>query len=236
MNTFNAIRSWLQDKTGHLNSVIEVIPFVLLTAVIYFIIRRCVQKHRFGDMFKTVRSQCRTNEIIRVLLVCEISAIAAMALSPTNFWFYFWSWVGGNEWNFHLYGFHFFNPIPRIFLEDLAWNLRNMPYVILNVVFFLPLGAALPFVLKKSHKKRTILFGLLYSLLIEAVVQPFIGRDGNIDDFLCNTLGTVLGYLLYLLIKRVFPNFTEKASLSANDVWEQTRGTSKNNPNTDPSA
>ena len=95
-----------------------------------------------------------------------------------------------------------------------------LPEMAMNVIFFIPLGFSLPFVLKKSQMKRIVICGLLISLFVE-VVQPFIGRDGTISDVICNTLGAALGYLLYLLMKKLFPNFTEKGRLSANDVWAQ---------------
>lgn len=92
-----------------------------------------------------------------------------------------------------------------------------LPEMAMNVIFFIPLGLAMPFVYKKFQMKRTVICGMLISLFVE-VVQPFIGRDGTISDVICNTLGTASGYLLYLLIKKFFPNFTEKGRLSVNDI------------------
>lgn len=79
-----------------------------------------------------------------------------------------------------------------------------------NVALFVPLGLALPFVCKKLSLLKATLIGFSISFLIE-FLQCFIdNRDSGIDDLICNTLGTVISYLLYLLIKRLFPKFTEK--------------------------
>jgi len=37
-------------------------------------------------------------------------------------------------------------------------------------------------------------------------------RDSTIDDVVCNTLGALLDYLLYLIIKKLFPKLAAKAS------------------------
>ena len=46
-------------------------------------------------------------------------------------------------------------------------------------------------------------------MLIE-FMQAFIGRDPSIDDVICNTIGAVFGYILYLKMKKIFPEFIEK--------------------------
>lgn len=222
MNFIYKIHNWIYIHTGALNSVFEVIPFVLLTAFIYYCVRSILLKHRFGKQLKNVCSQCKINEIIRVLFVCEVSAIASMTLSPNNFWNNFWSWLGGNSWEFHMYGLGHIGPYPITVLCLLgiySWEdfLSFLPEMAMNVIFFIPLGLAMPFVYKKFQMKRTVICGMLISLFVE-VVQPFIGRDGTISDVICNTLGTASGYLLYLLIKKFFPNFTEKGRLSVNDI------------------
>lgn len=231
MNLIYKIHRWIELHTGSLSSVFEVVPFVLLTALIYCCVRHLILKRRFGKQLKTIRSECLLNEVIRVLLVCELSAIVSMTLSPNNFWKYFWSWLGGKQWEFHIYGFGHIGPFPITVLCLLgyySWRdfLSFLPEMAMNVAFFIPLGLALPFVLKKSQMKRIVICGFLISLFVE-VVQPFIGRDGTISDVTCNTLGAVLGYLLYLLMKKLFPNFTEKGRLSANDVWTQKHSSPK---------
>ena len=80
---------------------------------------------------------------------------------------------------------------------------------ILNVFMFVPLGFALPFIWNKANLWRVVLVGFLCSLFIE-FAQGFMMRISTIDDVINNTLGALLGYLLYLLVNKLFPRFSSK--------------------------
>lgn len=77
----------------------------------------------------------------------------------------------------------------------------------LNVLLFVPFGFLLPFIWPHINKlKYTVLSGFSFSLLIE-ISQLFNNRRTDVDDLLMNTLGTLIGYLLF----RVFINITKRA-------------------------
>lgn len=77
----------------------------------------------------------------------------------------------------------------------------------LNVLLFVPFGLFLPFIWPDINKlKYTTLSGFSFSLLIE-ISQLFNNRRTDVDDLLMNTLGTLIGYLLF----RVFINITKRA-------------------------
>ena len=78
----------------------------------------------------------------------------------------------------------------------------------------MPLGLALPFVLKKENFGKVVLIGFIITLLTE-FLQGFTGRVGGIDDIIFNTLGAAAGYGLYLLMRLIFPKFTEKCKTKA---------------------
>ena len=70
--------------------------------------------------------------------------------------------------------------------------------VVMNVVAFMPLGFILPIISPKNRKFLNILaLGFELTLLIE-LLQLFL-RVGcfDVDDLLLNTIGAVLGYLLF---------------------------------------
>lgn len=91
----------------------------------------------------------------------------------------------------------------------------------LNVSLFLPFGLLFPFIYKKATLAKVTLIGLSLSLVVE-IAQIFInGRDCDIDDLLCNVLGTVIGYLMYAFMKKILPKFTCKCKLSAADVFSE---------------
>lgn len=78
-----------------------------------------------------------------------------------------------------------------------------------NVLLFVPMGFFPPLLWKKTTFPIAILIGFLSSLFIE-LCQIFEPRVSDIDDIWMNTLGAVLGALLYLLFKKLLPKLTLK--------------------------
>ena len=75
-----------------------------------------------------------------------------------------------------------------------------LKYIVLNILMLLPIGVSLSFVWKSP--KHILIFGFLFSCLIETS-QLLTGRGlFEIDDILHNTLGVYLGTLLYRAGKR----------------------------------
>lgn len=72
-----------------------------------------------------------------------------------------------------------------------------------NILIFMPLGFLLPFIWKKKFI-FTSFIGFSISAFIE-FVQLFIARGSDVDDLMLNTLGTILGYMvfrLYIYVKK----------------------------------
>ena len=66
---------------------------------------------------------------------------------------------------------------------------------ILNVLLFIPLGAALPVLWNQfRQRKNAVLFGFGTSLTIE-LLQMLTFRATDVNDLITNTLGTYLGFL-----------------------------------------
>lgn len=109
-------------------------------------------------------------------------------------------------------------------LDYLVKSTHHIIHFLLNVSLFLPFGLLFPFIYKKATLAKVTLIGLSLSLVVE-IAQIFInGRDCDIDDLLCNVLGTVVGYLLYALMKKTFPKLTRKCELSVDDVFRELSG------------
>ena len=78
---------------------------------------------------------------------------------------------------------------------------RKAREVFLNILLFLPLGYLLPFVSKKLRNPFVImLIGFLCSLATE--YAQFYTRLGTfqVDDLVCNTLGTLIGGIIGVLL------------------------------------
>ncbi|MEC5305972.1 VanZ family protein [Bacillus thuringiensis] len=74
---------------------------------------------------------------------------------------------------------------------------------LLNIVLFMPLGFLLPMIWPHFRKmKNTVCAGFLFSLAIE-LNQLLNNRITDIDDLFTNTLGAIIGYLLYRAFKMI---------------------------------
>lgn len=71
-----------------------------------------------------------------------------------------------------------------------------------NVLLFLPLGFLLPMIIRLKHGfVWQLLFGFSVSLIIESCQYLFAARIFDIDDIVLNTIGTVIGCLIYVMIR-----------------------------------
>lgn len=77
--------------------------------------------------------------------------------------------------------------------------------VVGNVLLFIPWGFCLPLLWRKNQKFwRMLALAALLPLVIETG-QLFIGRYCDIDDFILNFTGALLGWALYALALRLWP-------------------------------
>lgn len=78
---------------------------------------------------------------------------------------------------------------------------RILENILGNIAIFIPFGLLLPIV-QKDKSKKIILYGLITSALIEIIQYVFALGCSDIDDLTLNTLGTIIGYLLYKIIHK----------------------------------
>ena len=96
------------------------------------------------------------------------------------------------------------NLLPIVYLFDYPIFREALINFIGNTAMFIPLGIVWPSVFKQldTHGK-VIAAGVGYSLLIELVQLLFFDRVSDIDDLILNSLGFLLGYGIYLLVKAI---------------------------------
>lgn len=102
----------------------------------------------------------------------------------------------------------FLNLVPfKVFTEEWEMGLlKQFTQTLANVVMFVPLGFIFPLAFDRCRKLyKTTIYMAAFSFLIE-FVQYFTGRSSDIDDIMLNTLGGVLGYLLFALLSKLFGN------------------------------
>ena len=92
--------------------------------------------------------------------------------------------------------FPFVNLFDYDSMRDLLLN------VIGNIAMFIPSGIVLPIIYKKLDSFAKVIFaGGGISLCIEIIQLPFHVRVSDIDDLILNTVGVILGYGIYALIR-----------------------------------
>ena len=97
--------------------------------------------------------------------------------------------------------YRFMNLVPFI---DVSMGRGDfLRQVVLNVVMTVPFGFLIPLTQGRTAKfAKTVCFCFLMSLGIE-LLQPFFTRSSDITDLITNTLGGVLGYVLYVIFRPV---------------------------------
>lgn len=102
----------------------------------------------------------------------------------------------------------FFREIHRFRKYNLRpfWSYDNFCYhaneILMNVVVFIPLGAFLGVIYKTNTSIKVALSGMLISFVIELLQITFKKGFAEFDDVMHNTLGCMLGYIMYLLIDK----------------------------------
>ena len=96
------------------------------------------------------------------------------------------------------------NLLPIVYLFDYPIFREALINFIGNTAMFIPLGIVWPSVFRKldTHGK-VIASGVGYSLLIEILQLPFFDRVSDVDDLILNSLGFLMGYGIFLLVKAI---------------------------------
>ena len=93
---------------------------------------------------------------------------------------------------------------PFVYLFDYPTMKEALLNLIGNIAMFIPLGIIWPAVFKKlNNHGKVIAAGVGASLAIEILQLPFYGRSTDIDDLILNSLGFLMGYGIYLLVKKL---------------------------------
>jgi glycopeptide antibiotics resistance protein len=92
-----------------------------------------------------------------------------------------------------------------------------------NILLFMPLGFLAPILWRKLKRfKHIIILGLIVSISIELLqlLQTLAGgwgRATDIDDVICNVLGAIIGYFIYILFFKVVDKYKIKTLQQLNN-------------------
>ena len=100
----------------------------------------------------------------------------------------------------------------RVFSSEQLRHINLIPFgasggvkeVVYNIIIFVPLGILIEIVNKKSSMVKNAIYILLFSLFIEVSQSILAVGATDITDLLTNTLGGILGILIYTSLRKVF--------------------------------
>ena len=95
------------------------------------------------------------------------------------------------------------NLIPLVYLFDYEISREALINVIGNTAMFLPIGIIWPSLFRKlDTPAKVISAGIGLSVCIEILQLPFFDRVTDIDDLLLNSLGFLMGFGIWLLVRK----------------------------------
>ena len=131
-----------------------------------------------------------------------------------------WKYIAGAIFSTYLFcvasvtilPIHFNSTMRKVFSES-GWRITDCIVLIpfrdgiskddlLNVLMTIPFGFLLPFVKKRATWKTALIAGVVLGTTIEliqlvlAAVQGFSFRYVDVADVICNTVGTMIGWLI----------------------------------------
>ena len=126
----------------------------------------------------------------------------------------FWNTVSFNVFPLQLRGNINLVPLIGIVKMAIAILQSNNPWSFVNLfgnlALFIPLGLLLPLLYEKMDKIWKIaFFGFCLSVAIE-LWQLVLPRASDVDDVILNTIGALVGFLIFLAIKKVAPALVGK--------------------------
>ncbi|AST94365.1 hypothetical protein BC6307_14845 [Sutcliffiella cohnii] len=82
------------------------------------------------------------------------------------------------------------------------WSSLSMVNIFGNMFVFTPIGIFVPLLYRRVRSlKKISVVALAVTCFIE-ITQLFIGRSTDIDDVILNTIGVMIGYGMFVFIKR----------------------------------
>ena len=181
--------------------IIQFSPFMLAVGAIYAVVRIV---YLFAAGKKGAGAGA---ELLRLCFICYIFALVALVWVPEGFWDRVWAFMESGELPQTDFGFFSGdysgrNLILRCLKGDFKGAWREKYSIAANVLLFVPLGFLVPLVFEKVKPLGAVFICLGATCIIE-LVQPVIGRTGDLDDVIANFLGGILGAATAAIVIRV---------------------------------
>lgn len=162
---------------------LQALPIALVAGLIYVVCR--MKRGRQAPLGETLAAS---------LFVCYLVGLICLTLCISLigdvYYYMFYHAPSGRN---HLWFVFEFDLVPDFFHNFGAENMGN-------ILMFLPFGILYPLFNRDSPWIRTLLVGILTSLVIE-LLQPIFGRSFDINDIILNGVGVVISTVVFYGIK-----------------------------------
>ncbi len=209
-----------------MNSIImylnDIISYVIIILPIFCIFRIVNIKNKYHGKFNIYYEIC-----LCIFVICLIG-ILSQTIIPK------FVYINGKiKFIAFLDKFNFipFKILYKTYIQITKYS--NYTHFLINIVgnicMFIPLGILLPLLNDKyKNLKSTVMFGCILSICIE-LIQIVLPRITDIDDVILNTLGTLIGYVIFVFMKNIFPRFIQK--FNSIDILDVIKLENKNKEN-----
>ena len=188
----------------------QMLPVLLIVTIIFVIVRLCRYRK-----FKMRRDKMNwKHEAALLLFVMVVTGIASQTVVPKFYWENGALGILGQGYADTAYMTNFvpFNKIAEVvsvLRQGMWWY--AMSELIGNIGIFIPVGFLLPLLWKKFEKVWiTAIICFAMTLFIECIQLLIPLRATDVDDIIMNTIGGIIGYALFLIVRRIFKGKTDK--------------------------
>lgn len=192
---------------SNLTYFVQVLPVSLLAAAIFAAVRFRLR------MKRQLRADWYREGVLTVF-ACYLTGLLSLVWTPGNLWNYLWYYAfygypGTEIGRMFVFEYNFVPSVFRYWSGELTGGSWTQFMALGNVLMFVPLGLLLPLVSRRIRWQNMAPVFLGCSLVIE-LVQPVFGRSFDVDDLIYNTVGGIIGFLLYALVRALFPHFAAR--------------------------
>ncbi len=194
----------LGENMGLIRMYIENMIVYMIAALPFYIFFRIIFLKRKRKQIKVL------HEVILAVFTIYIIALASQTIMPQ------WDFGRMSDTGKFYFDVNITNDLAKVNLIPFktlyqylfqtnahvdSWSVVSLLNITGNILLFSPIGFVVPLLWAHWRSfKKMLLLGLAVTCFIE-VTQLFIGRSTDIDDVILNTIGVLLGYGIFILLK-----------------------------------
>ncbi len=193
-----------------MTSIIRYLTEMLSVALISLPFALLWRKSRKKRLLQSGKETTKEHEIMSVLFIMFSAALISQTVIPEFF-------INGDGVLTFNRGYDRINLVP--FKEIYrSFGVKGTFFIINfigNLAVFAPIAFFIALLYNESGFFKCVLITAACSVFVEICQIPQ-DRASDIDDVILNTLGGVLGYLIYMIIKKLLPDFTARCKVKIN--------------------